>query len=36
MTLTPCDVVGFGVNTVDLTVLIDGYPGPETWKRLFS
>jgi sulfofructose kinase len=28
--VAPCDVVGFGVNTVDLTALIDGYPGPDT------
>ncbi len=30
MSVAPCDVVGFGVNTVDLTALIDGYPGPDT------
>lgn len=32
----PYDVIGLGVNTLDLTALIDGYPGPDTKQPILD
>ena len=33
---TPFDVVGVGVNTVDLVAVVDDYPAPDSKRRVRS